>query len=520
MLAQGVRDDVAGCRQLGLEDLPDQRHARTALGAGPGAGLQRAEFGAGVTRIFCVRVVAAHGLPHRADRDHVAGADQGVVGQFVAGRSLGTGRREVRGRLMVQLPAHHRAERGVGAGVADEDAAEQGLGVVGQDELLVQPAGRVGVDDFERARRGREGVAETGHLDAGELEFGGIVDGRELRRAAEQPVGDHLGHGIGRSHEADASVIPAGDLADRPDIRIARAAVVADRDAAAGADSQSGGTRQFVPRRDADRVHDQVGRNFPAVAELQADHRGVVVRGQYGAGPGAEVQFDALGDDEPAEGLTAALVELGRHEPVAGVHNGRVGAERMQSAGRFEAEQSAAGHHDPWGAAKRGREGGEFIDEGVDVVEGAIHPNVFPARHLRHGGARPGGEHEVVILEHGTGRCRDGASDRVDPGGSLVDAQRDPLAVPRGCGLEGKVDHSGEPLAQCDPVVGAVILLGQHDDRQGVFGVPGVQGIGEPVRGGAATDHDDAARWLRSVHGGIRWARRCDGVCRIPCGTR
>jgi hypothetical protein len=42
--------------------------------------------------------------------------------------------------------------------------------------------------------------------------------------------------------------------------------------------------------------------------------------------------------------------------------------------------------------------------------------------------------------------------------------------------------------------VRAVILLGQHDDRQGVLGVAGVRGIGEAVRGGTAIDHDDAAR--------------------------
>ena len=129
-----------------------------------------------------------------------------------------------------------RAQGGVGGGVADEDAAEQGLGIVGGDDLLVDAAGGVGVDDLERVFGAGESVAEAGDVDAGELELGGGVEAGEGRVAAVQPVRDDFGHGVGRGHEAQAHAAEVGDLADGPDAGDLRGAAVVDDDAAARAE--------------------------------------------------------------------------------------------------------------------------------------------------------------------------------------------------------------------------------------------------------------------------------------------
>ena len=104
------------------------------------------------------------------------------------------------------------------------------------DDLLVDAAGRVGVDDFERVLGPGEGVAEAGDVDAGELELGGGVEAGEGRVAAVQPVRDDLRHGVGRGHEAQAHAAEVGDLADRPDAGDLRFTAVGDDDAAARAE--------------------------------------------------------------------------------------------------------------------------------------------------------------------------------------------------------------------------------------------------------------------------------------------
>ena len=88
------------------------------------------------------------------------------------------GRREVCAGLARQFAAQQRAQRGVGGRVADEDAAEQGLGVVGDDDLLVDAACRVGVDDFEGVLGPGERVTEARDVHAGQLQLRRVVDAR------------------------------------------------------------------------------------------------------------------------------------------------------------------------------------------------------------------------------------------------------------------------------------------------------------------------------------------------------
>ena len=124
------------------------------------------------------------------------------------------------GRVAAELGPDHRAQRGVRRRVADEHPAEQRAGVVGDDDLRVDPRDRVGVDELERAGRGREGVAERRDVDPEQLELGRQVGPGEGRVAAEQPVDGHLGHGVARRDQAQAAALDAGDLADGVDPRV------------------------------------------------------------------------------------------------------------------------------------------------------------------------------------------------------------------------------------------------------------------------------------------------------------
>ncbi len=184
----------------------------------------------------------------------------------------------------------------------------------GGDDLLVDAAGGVGVDDFQGVFRPGEGVAEAGDVDAGELELGGGVEPREGRRAAVQPVRDDLRHGVGRCHESQAHAAEVGDLADGPDARDLGGAIVGDHDAAARAELEElvpavaglvGGAEQLVAGLHADRDDHEVGVDDPAVGHQDAGDLAVVVGEDFG-GEDAAVDGEALGLDQPAQGLPGA----------------------------------------------------------------------------------------------------------------------------------------------------------------------------------------------------------------------
>ena len=84
----------------------------------------------------------------RALGDGVAGADLRLPGSGDV--RPGAGRSQQDQRRRGQRPAEARAQRGVRGGVADEDAAEQRLRVVGEHELLVDPGDRVGEGHVQR----------------------------------------------------------------------------------------------------------------------------------------------------------------------------------------------------------------------------------------------------------------------------------------------------------------------------------------------------------------------------------
>ena len=489
VLAERAGDVDSGPGQLGLEDLLDQGDAGTALGAGAGAGLERPEFGAGLA--VAGRLVTADGGAHGADRDVVAGAELHVVGQVGAGRRFGAGRREVGARFGGELPAEQGAEGGVRPGVTDEDAAEQRLRIVRDDDLLVETPGRVGVDDLEGVRGGGQGVAEARDLDPGQLEPGGVVDAGEHRGAAVQPVGDDLGHRVGRRDEPDADPADAGHLADRPDPGDGGSAVLADRDPAARAPFEPGQAGEFVAGGDPDGEDDQVGVQGGAVGEADAEHA-AGRRGEDLGRPVAEGEADALGLDQPAEGLAGALVELGAHQPAAGVHDRGEPAEPGQPARGLEAEQPAADDDDVRGPAEPVGEPRHLGAEEVDVLDRAIDVAGRSIGDRRDAGRGAGREDELVVAEGLTAVEGHGARRRVEPGHPALAAETDAGGAPEGTVAQGEVLGVDQPAGQRDPVIGEVRLLADHRDAVAP-GAAGRHRLGEPVRGRAAADHDHPA---------------------------
>ena len=166
--------------------------------------------------------------------------------------AVGSGRRDQRQRIAGQLFADHRPQHPVRRRVADQDAAQQRLGVVGEHQLGVGLVDRVVDDDLEAVRRDAHRVAEAGHVDAEQLELGRHVGLGELRGAAEQPVRDHLGAGVAGPDQAVAAALDRGDLADRIDVGIlVRAGQIGEHAAAVG-DRQAG--RRGPVRRAAARL--------------------------------------------------------------------------------------------------------------------------------------------------------------------------------------------------------------------------------------------------------------------------
>ena len=397
------------------------------------------------------------------------------------------------------MPRSGRKRR-VRRGVADEDAAEQRLRVVGHDELLVQAARRVGVDDLERLLGAREGVAEARDVDARELQLRRVVDARELGRAAEDPVGHDLRHRVRRRDETGAASLEARDLADRPDVRGGCRARRVDRNAAARTQLEAEVARELVARADADGEDDEVGVDAPPVRALDSHDRAVF--DEHCCGTRAEMESDALGRDDPAERATGALVELRGHEPAAGVHDRGIRTELGEAACRLQSEEAAARDEHARRATVPLGEFAGLGDQRVHVVDRAVDAGVLAAGDAGHGRARAGGEHELVPVQRESARGRRGVRDGVDGDDALAGDEADVPVLPHRRGLQGEVGRGiRQSRAERDAVVGFVDLLADDGDAQGALGVARVQAVGEPVRRGPAADDDDVAHAGRCVCG-------------------
>ena len=208
-LAEVLAQRLGLLHALGLEQLLEHGTQTAAGGAGGGAGLDRRH----------VARALGDGAADRALGDVVAGADLRVVGQRADTRAARSspGSDQRAGSPGSWRPTM-RPQRRVRGRVADQDAAQQRLRVVGDAPVWRRSLGRVVEHDLEAPSVAPMRVAEAGHVDAEQLELGRQVRARELRRAAEQTVGDHLGGGVARRDQPVAAALDRGHLADRVDV--------------------------------------------------------------------------------------------------------------------------------------------------------------------------------------------------------------------------------------------------------------------------------------------------------------
>ena len=129
-------------------------------------------------------------------------------------------------------------------------------------------------------------------------------------------------------------------FADRVDAGSAGAHVVADQDAAI--DVETGGARQVDIRPDADRQHDEIGRDLAPVGEHDA-------LGPLGAedflGLAVGEERDAARVEVAAQQFAGGGVELAFHQGRHQMDDRDRHAAPLQSPGRLQPEQPAADHH-------------------------------------------------------------------------------------------------------------------------------------------------------------------------------
>ena len=233
------------------------------------------------------------------------------------------GRRQQRQRGRGQRPADAGPQRRVGAGVADQHAAEQRLRVVGEDQLGVDPGGRVGERDVEAARGGAVRVAERGHVDAEQLELGGRCprrgrwprrraagrrpprpsrtrgrpgrSTRAVRRAAHSPTAQirSVGRPAGRRRPARRRAARAPARPPGPARRGAgcrRRTTTRSASTAPPSESSSAATAPSGPGRSAVAATPECGRLTPELLDVAAQHRAAAPRRPAAASAGARTR--------------------------------------------------------------------------------------------------------------------------------------------------------------------------------------------------------------------------------------
>lgn len=174
-------------------------------------------------------------------------------------------------------------------------------------------------------------------------------------------------------------------------------------------------------------------------------------------------------------------------------HN-RGGAELFGAGCGLEAQETAADGDRIDLAAQLARQFRDLLVDGTDVLQRAVDVGEFGSRDRQAGGVGAGGDDELVIRVHGSGRRGHGPARGVDAGHALAGLQRQRGVVPHRGTAQGEVDVAvGEGFAQGNTVVGKVGFLGEDGDVPAVE-APGVHGIGKTVGGRAASGNHDAAR--------------------------
>ena len=291
-----------------------------------------------------------------------------------------------------------RPQDAVRRGVADQDPAEQRLAVVGDDQLLVDARRR----RRRRPARARPSVVANAspkrrHVDAEQLELGGHVGAGERRRAAEQRVGDDLGHRVaGR----DQAVHPAAGRAHSP---IAKTCGSEVRHCSSTSTPPRSADRPARPPR----ASSSRGR-MPAEKTTTSVSIGLPVRLSRPRGRPSVLADDLLGRRagvharRPSSSMWPPGRRRRRRRPARGISRGAISTtwvsrpELDQRVGRLQAEQPAADHDAAVAPAADVADRLEVLDRAVDE---AARPASLPG-HRRHERRGAGGQHQRVVRDH------------------------------------------------------------------------------------------------------------------------
>ena len=401
--------------------------------------------------------------PHSAGTHVVARAHGCVIGQVEVGHAARTGRRQVADRIGWQGAPEHGPQAGIGARIADEDAAKQGSRIIGQHELLIDPSDGIRNHHLEAIRIGAHGIPEARNIHAEKLQFGGGVRAGEGGVPAEQVVRDHFGHRVAGSHDAPAPSVDAGDFADGPHGGIVCAATRVDQHATTLTNPKIRRACQIVARAHPGGEDDDVGADLLPVSELHSCDAAALAENLRGGGRGAHA--DAESGDKSVQSRPAPRVDLQGHQSVRELDDGRLHRESIEGSRRLQAEQATTDHNSPRSSA--GIPGPEILDELTqfgDIVDGAIDEGAVQViagdGWLR--GIRPRRQHQGVVGVVMTIATPNQPRVPVDVSGGDASAQAHDVVFPHALIAQREIlgGASAEIGRQCHAVVGRAGLFG------------------------------------------------------------
>lgn len=279
--------------------------------------------------------------------------------------------------------------------IANQHGAEQATVVFAHHDTLVD-AGLIVLEYIAVAAGGAAmGIADGTDGDAEQLELGAHVSPFEAAVATEQVVDRDLGHLVAGRHQAEEATLPGGALADGIDVGIRGEAVIVDSYAAARGYGQFTVTAERILRAYAGGEDHHIYFKRAAVGKGESMPGVTTAVHQDLAGALAGVNLHTHGFDLAAQQLATLTVELFRHQDRGKLHHVGLEAERLESTGRFQAEQAATNDNTtlaaPGGAA-----------DGFQILYGAVDEAlvVLTACNGRHPGVGAGGQYQLVVPDH------------------------------------------------------------------------------------------------------------------------
>ncbi len=165
--------------------------------------------------------------------------------------------------------------------------------------------------------------------------------------------------------------------------------------------------------------------------------------------------------DVSREHLTAADVDLQRHQPRRHLDDVGGQSQVQQGVGGLQAEQATTDDRARAGVTRGGLDRLQVLDRAVDeAVRGLI------SRHRRHERVRPGGQHQGVVAERPSVGQPHQPSLAVDPDGlrRQLQSDRGVRVVPVRQQRQVLSRGAREVVRQAYPVVGRPRFLAQHGD--------------------------------------------------------